>query len=230
MQSGTGSSATAETSQAIINKKMKHLKNYLFALGCLTAVGLTSCLEDVNDENTGFSRQEISECFNTIKGNYTGKLLFEIQNPNDPNDYVDTLDITWSVTADTLIVINQFPQATFLEQVQDSTLKAALAKAAPESLKANFGFYNTNPIAFMVYPIAVNYDIMIENVAHKATLAFWYNNYSFGSFDLTSRVLQIQMIMSALYLDESISRNYLLKSGSGSVSIPLVITNADLSK
>ena len=209
---------------------MKHLKNYLFALGCLAAVGLTSCLNDANDENTGLSRQEISECFNTIKGNYTGKLLFEIQNPNDLNNHVDTLDITWSVTADTLIVINQFPQATFLEQVQDSTLKVALAKATPEPLKANLGFYNTNPVAFMIYPIAVNYDIMIEDVAHKATLAFWYNNYSFGSFDWTSRVFQMQMIMSALYLDESINRNYLLKSGSGSVSLPLVITNADLSK
>ena len=209
---------------------MKHLRNYLFALGCLASVGLTSCLSDDNNNNTGLSRQEVSQCYNYIKGNYTGKLLYESQNPNNPNDYIDTLDIASSVTADTLIVINQFPQAAFLDEIQDSTLKAALAEAEPTQLKVEFGFYQTNPIAFVLYPITVNYDIEIEGVAHKASLAFWFNNYSYGSFDISSRVFQMQMIMAGLYLDESTSRNYFQKSGSSTTSLPVIITNANLSK
>jgi len=210
---------------------MKHLKNYLFAFGCLAAVGLISCLGD-NDsnENNGLSRQEVGMCYTAMKGDYTGKLLYESVNPNNPNDYVDTLDIAWSVTADTMIVINQFPQAAFLDEVQDSTLKAALTEATPVPLKVDFGFYKTSPIAFILYPLTINYDIEIEGVAHKASLAFWYNNYSFGSFDTSNRSFQMQMIIAALYLDESTSRNYLLKSGTGTASLPLVFTNADLSK
>ena len=207
---------------------MKHLNNYLFALGCMAAVAFTSCLGDDNNENTGLSRQQMNECFNIIRGDYSGKLLFESVNPNNPNDYADTLDITWSVTSDTMIVINQFPQAAFLGEVQDSTLKAALAKVAPVSLKANFGFYQINPVAFMLYPIILDYDIEIDNVAHKASLTFLFNNYSFGNYDSTSRVFQMQLIIAALYLDENTNRKYLLRSGSTITSRPVVITNAKL--
>lgn len=214
----------------MINKKMKQFKNYLFALGCLAAVGFTSCLSDSDGNgNNGLSRQEISQCFTAIKGDYTGKLMYESVNPNNPNDYADTLDIAWSVTADTMIVINQFPQAAFLEEVQDNTLKAALAEAAPAPLKIDFGFYQTNPISFILYPLIVNYDIEIEGVAHKATLAFWCNSYSFGNYNTSSHVFQMQMIMAGLYLDEKTNRNY-LQAGSVTPSLPVVITNADLSK
>ena len=209
---------------------MKHLKKYLFALGCLAAVGLTSCLSDDNNENQGMTREEVSQCFTAMRGSYTGKLLFESENPNNPNDYVDTLDIDWSVTADTMIVINQFPQATFLEQVQDSTLKAALAEAVPAQLEMDFGFYQATPISFVLYPHTINYNIEIDGVAHKASLAFWFNSYSYGYYDTTSRVFRMQVIMAALYLDESTNRNYLIKSGSSSTSLPVVITNANLSK
>ena len=64
---------------------------------------LNSCfIEDVKDET--LSSQEISQCLQAVKGNYTGKILFENHNPNDYSDIVDTLDISWRITADTLIV------------------------------------------------------------------------------------------------------------------------------
>ena len=57
----------------------------------MAVIGLTSCLGDSDNNNQGLSPQEVSQCFNTIKGNYTGKVLFENLNPNDVYDYIDTL-------------------------------------------------------------------------------------------------------------------------------------------
>ncbi|MBR5748931.1 MAG: DUF4840 domain-containing protein [Prevotella sp.] len=211
---------------------MKHLKNYLFALGCLAAAGLTSCLSDSDsDENTGISRQEISQCLAATKGNYTGKILFEVENSNDSNDHIDTLDIDWSVTTDTMVVINQFPQAAFLENIKDSTMKAALAAAEPAESKIMINFYQASPIVFLLYPFPIIYDIEYKGEPHKASLVFWYNTYySFGQFDTSSRVFQMQLIMAALFLDEDTNRNYLLNSGSNTASLPIMITNANLSK
>ena len=212
--------------------KQMNLKISILALGCLAAVGLTSCLgDDDNNENTGLSQQEIGQCLTATKGNYTGKLLFEIENPNDRNDYADTLDIAWSVTSDTMVVINQFPAQPILENIKDNKMKEAMAAAAPTQLKSYMGFYQaTSPIGFLLYPLTADFDIEYEGAPHKASLVFWYNTYSFGNYDTLTRVFQMQFMVAALYLDDSTSRNYLQSSGSSTTSIPIVITNADLSK
>ena len=188
---------------------------------------LTSCLGDDND-GQGLSRQEISQCFQAIKGNYTGKIVFENHNPNNYNDIADTLDIAWSITADTLIVINEFPQAIILDRITEEPMKEALQAAVPATLNSVFGFYQTDPIGFLLYPYSVVYDIELNGVAHKATLAFYINNYSFAIFDTSTRVMQMRFQVAGLYLDENANHNYLTNTSYNNTSIPVVITNADL--
>ena len=203
------------------------MKKILIAFCCLAAIMLTSCLGDDND-GQGLSRQEISQCFQAIKGNYTGKIVFENHNPNNYNDIADTLDIAWSITADTLIVINEFPQTVILDRITEEPMKEALQAAAPATLNSVFGFYQTDPIGFLLYPYSVVYDIELNGVPHKAMLAFYINNYSFAIFDTSTRVMQMRFQVAGLYLDENVSHNYLTNTSYNNTSIPVVITNADL--
>ena len=203
------------------------MKKILIALCCLAGMFFSSCLGDDND-NQGLTRQEISQCFNAIKGNYTGKLLFENHNPNNANDVVDTLDIAWSITADTMIVINEFPQTVILDRIKEESMKAALQEAAPAPLRSLFGFYQTDPISFLLYPYSVVYDIELDGTAHKATLAFWLNTNAYGLFDTSTRIIQMKFQAAGLYLDENTTHNYLTNSAYDNSSIPIVITNANL--
>lgn len=202
------------------------MKKILIAFCCLAAIMLTSCLGDDND-GQGLSRQEISQCFQAIKGNYTGKIVFENHNPNNYNDIADTLDIAWSITADTLIVINEFPQTVILDRITEEPMKEALQAAAPATLNSVFGFYQTDPIGFLLYPYSVVYDIYLNGSPHKATLAFYINNYSFAIFDTSTRVMQMRFQVAGLYLDEN-NHNYLTNASYNNSSIPVVITNANL--
>ena len=203
------------------------MKKILIAFCCLAAMTLTACLGDDND-GQGLSRQEISQCFQAIKGNYTGKIVFENHNPNNYNDIADTLDIAWSITSNTLIVINEFPQAVILDRITEEPMKEALQAAAPATLNSVFGFYQTDPIGFLLYPYSVVYDIYLNGSPHKATLAFYINNYSFAIFDTSTRVMQMRFQVAGLYLDENASHNYLTNTSYNNTSIPVVITNADL--
>ena len=205
------------------------MKKITLALCCMAAMGLTSCLFD-EDENKELTAQDVSLCFNAIKGNHSGAMLFENHNPDDYADKVDTLDIAWSVTADTTVIINRFPQDVILDRITDNDMKEALSQAEPGRLKALIGFYQTDPIGFRLYPFPVEYNIEYQGAAHKAKLVFWVNNYSYGQYDASSRAFRMQLMAAGLYLDEDETHSYLINPSYDNTSIPIIITNVNLNK
>ncbi len=206
-------------------------KTLLVLFCCMTAMGLTSCFYDSDDDTHEITPQEIGQCLAAVKGNYTGKLLFEIHNPNDPKDHLDTLDIAWSVTADTMVNVNEFPQAVILDRIKDPQLKEAMEQAAPGQLKARLAFYQANPISFLVYPASVIYNIEYDGATHKATLAFWINtSYSYGLYDTTNKTFQMQLMGAGLYLDDNMNQSYLVNNEYDNSSFPIVFTNVNLNK
>ena len=198
----------------------------------VAAICLTSCYYDSDNEYHEITPQEIGQCFTAVKGNYTGKLLFDLNNPNDPKDRTDTLDIAWSVTADTMFNVKEFPQAVFLDRIADPELKEAVEQAAPAPLIARLAFYQINPISFLVYPASVVYNIEYEGATHKASLAFWINtSYSYGLYDTTNKTFQMQLMGAGLYLDDNMSHSYLVNNEyDDNASFPIVFTNVNLSK
>lgn len=209
------------------------MRKYLFMIICsVAAMCLTSCYYDSDNEYHEITPQEIGQCLTAVKGNYTGKLLFDLNNPNDPKDRTDTLDIAWSVTADTMFNVKEFPQAVFLDRIADPELKKAVEQAAPAPLIARLAFYQINPISFMVYPASVVYNIEYEGANHKASLAFWINtSYSYGLYDTTNKTFQMQLMGAGLYLDDNMSHSYLVNNEyDDNASFPIVFTNVNLSK
>ena len=197
----------------------------------VAAMCLTSCYYDSDNEYHEITPQEIGQCLTAVKGNYTGKLLFDLNNPNDPKDRTDTLDIAWSVTADTMFNVKEFPQAVILNRIADPELKEAMEQAAPAPLKARLAFYKINPINFLVYPASVVYNIEYNGGTHKASLAFWINtSYSYGIYDTTNKTFQMQLMGAGLYLDDNMSHSYLVNNEYDNSSFPIVFTNVNLSK
>lgn len=200
------------------------------ALCCMAAMGLTSCLYEEDEDNHEITPQEIGQYLNAMKGNYSGKILFQVNNPNDPQDDLDTLDIAWSVTTDTMVIVNEFPQAVFLDRINDPQLKEAMEEAAPAPLRAKLAFYKANPVSFLVYPASVIYDIEYEGATHQASLVFWINtSYSYGLYDITNKTFQMQLMGAGLYLDENTNRSYLVNNEYDNYSFPIVFTNVNLS-
>ena len=208
------------------------MRKCLFMIICsVAAICLTSCYYDSDNEYHEITPQEIGQCFTAVKGNYTGKLLFDLNNPNDPKDRTDTLDIAWSVTADTMFNVKEFPQAVFLDRIADPELKEAVEQAAPAPLIARLAFYQINPISFLVYPASVVYNIEYEGATHKASLAFWINtSYSYGLYDTTNKTFQMQLMGAGLYLDDNMSHSYLVNNEYDNSSFPIVFTNVNLNK
>ena len=208
------------------------MRKYLFMIICsVAAICLTSCYYDSDNEYHEITPQEIGQCLTAVKGNYTGKLLFDLNNPNDPKDRTDTLDIAWSVTADTMFNVKEFPQAVFLDRIADPELKEAVEQAAPAPLIARLVFYQINPISFMVYPASVVYNIEYNGGTHKASLAFWINtSYSYGLYDTTNKTFQMQLMGAGLYLDDNMSHSYLVNNEYDNSSFPIVFTNVNLNK
>lgn len=208
------------------------MRKYLFMIICsVAAMCLTSCYYDSDNEYHEITPQEIGQCLTAVKGNYTGKLLFDLNNPNDPKDRTDTLDIAWSVTADTMFNVKEFPQAVFLDRIADPELKKAVEQAAPAPLIARLAFYQINPISFMVYPASVVYNIEYNGGTHKASLAFWINtSYSYGLYDTTNKTFQMQLMGAGLYLDDNMSHSYLVNNEYDNSSFPIVFTNVNLNK
>ena len=208
------------------------MRKFLFIIiCCVSATWLTSCYYDSEDEYHEITPQEIGQCLTAVKGNYTGKLLFDLNNPNDPKDRTDTLDIAWSVTADTMFNVKEFPQAVILDRIMDPELKEAMEQAAPAPLIARLAFYQINPISFMVYPASVVYSIEYNGGTHKASLAFWVNtSYSYGLYDTTNKTFQMQLMGAGLYLDDNMNHSYLVNNEYDNTSFPIVFTNVNLSK
>ena len=208
------------------------MRKYLFMIICsVAAICLTSCYYDSDNEYHEITPQEIGQCLTAVKGKYTGKLLFDLNNPNDPKDRTDTLDIAWSVTADTMFNVKEFPQAVFLDRIADPELKEAVEQAAPAPLIARLAFYQINPISFMVYPASVVYNIEYNGGTHKVSLAFWINtSYSYGLYDTTNKTFQMQLMGAGLYLDDNMSHSYLVNNEYDNSSFPIVFTNVNLNK
>lgn len=209
---------------------MKQLKFAILALGCIAALSLTSCLGDDNDNNQGLTPAEVGQCLTATKGSYQGKIYYQATNPENINDAIDTLDVRWTVTADTTLIVQEFPAAVAAANIKGNNdeLKEALLEADPQPLNAYLGFYENDPISFLLYPLSVKYTVFYGERTHSATVVFWVNNYSYGIYNQTSRLFEMQFVLAALYIDDDTDHNYLASDlGIGTANVRCVLSNQE---
>ena len=125
---------------------MKKTKFLAFLLCCFSAFLFASCLDD-DGGKTGLTNEEARQCLNSIRGSYSGDLIYESQNPIIATDKTDTLDIDWQVNAaDTTLVVYSFPAKLIAKDLPEGDVKTALSQASGATLKAKIGFYQITPV------------------------------------------------------------------------------------
>ena len=201
---------------------MKNLKLIFLALGCMAALSLTSCLKD-SDDNDGLTPAQISQCYNAVKGTYNGKMVY----PSSDTKYcnTDTIDVSWSIGADTMLVIKPFPAKIVAQGILDVDMKEALMNVdMPGELRCYIGFFKyESEVDFLLAPQKVEYPIFYKGATHKMSVYFWNNSYSWGFKSLTSGGMGGQLVMAYALLDDDENKNY-INSSSTSSTIPVIFS------
>ena len=180
---------------------MKKIKLVTMAC-CVAAMGLTSCMNDNDDSGRELSKEELAYCLNTVKGTYQGDLIYIAKNVKDISDKTDTLKISWNIVNDSTMTIKNFPTRLLTANISDEKLKAALAEAPNQDIECRIGFINSSPVQYLINPKAPSYNINHDGTDHKIQVAFYANSTnSFGSLNQTKKVLYMQIVEGAIYMD-----------------------------
>lgn len=203
----------------------------ILALGCMAAVSLTSCLKDDNKDE-GLSPGDFSKALTAVRGDYTGHLVYQAVNPQVPSDDTDTLAVSWSITADTMLTVRDFPLTPVIEKVVDSEIKKALQEQEfHQQLRCRIGFTMIDPyVEFLVAPIALEVPFLYKEQTHTLSVYFWFDDYSFGAKDLLTQVMNVHLVIAGAYLDSNLDKNLLNRDYMSAVRIPLILTTIDLNK
>jgi hypothetical protein len=193
-------------------KKFKLLTLFFAAFAALT---LTSCLND-DDDNTGLTAEQIQMAYNATRGSHSGKIIYTTGFDKDGKDVKDSANVSWDVTSDTVMYINNVPSKVLASVIADDDIRAAVETQGPQRIKCYINYINVSPIQWLVNPVSVSFDNLEYNGAkHKVTIAFYANsNYSFGQLitSVTPNIQMMQFIAGALYVDDKINSegiNYL---------------------
>ena len=205
---------------------MRNIKMIILGLGCMAALCLTSCINN-DDSDSGLSNADISRCYKAVLGDYSGKMLYSATNPQDVYDTMDTLNVQWTVNADTILIVKEFPAIVLADQLHDTELKEALKEQNPvQNISCFMAFVSLQDsyIQFIVGPQKVDFPVSYKGSTHTLSVYFWANNSSFGEKDSTSGDMIMRLIIGAACLDGDTSINLLTSYSSDNVMIPIYFT------
>lgn len=204
---------------------MKKFKLLTLFFAAFAALILTSCLNDDNDDNNGLTAEQIQMAYNATKGSHNGKIYYTTGFNKDGKDVKDSANVSWDVTSDTVMYINNVPSKVLASVIADDDIRAAVETQGPQRIKCYINYINVSPIQWLVNPVSVSFDNVEYNGAkHKITIAFYANsNYSFGQLitSVTPNIQMMQFIARALYVDDKINSegiNYLYDTSKVNVS------------
>ena len=182
--------------------------------GCLTALCVSSCLGDDTSESDSqtLTKAQIAQCFQTVAGNYTGKLYYEAASSDGYTTIVDSLDASWYIPTDSTLIITDLPAKALAEYVSYKPLKTALAEAPNKMVNCKTWYLETSPIEFLVNPYTIEYDLEFDGKQHKVNVVFYANNtYSFGVYDSGEKSMVVKIIPALIYVDDK-QTSYLTSS------------------
>lgn len=194
---------------------MKKFKLLTLLFAAFAALTLTSCLND-DDDNTGLTAEQIQMAYNATRDSHSGKIIYTTGFDKDGKDVKDSANVSWDITSDTVMYINNVPSKVLASVIADDDIRAAVETQGPQRIKCYINYINVSPIQWLVNPVSVSFDNVEYNGAkHKVTIAFYANsNYSFGQLitSVTPNIQMMQFIAGALYVDDKINSegiNYL---------------------
>lgn len=180
---------------------MKTTKLFTFLVACAASIVMVSC-NSIDDNTNVITPEQKALALQTIKGSYTGNLIYEDVTHGTTTDPNDSVSVTCQITTDSTLVIRSVPATIISDRITDKDIAAAIATEPAQDLQTIYGLYGVNPIMFLVNPSALTYNVSYAGGAHKVQVAFYVNSaYSFGQFSSTSNMMKIQIVVGAIYID-----------------------------
>ena len=187
---------------------MKRFKISTLVMCCLAAMSLTLASCDTDDDGyKSLTKEEVKAAFNTVKGDYVGKLIYEAPNVMNTNDNTDTTAVSWSINTDSTLHVKSFPIATIAYGVKTNTdeakaFKLALEKQPSVDIDCKIGFVTLSPIQFIINPSTVTLTMNWSGKDHKVQIPFMINYArSFGQYNSNKNILNMQIAAAAIYVD-----------------------------
>ena len=188
---------------------MKAKKIIMAALCCFSVFSLVSCnLNDDDNGNTGLSPIQIKTAYTAVKDIHSGKLVYTPLASTGSSSKNDTINISWDISTDSTMTIHNFPVSALADNITSSNysdLKTALENVNTTDLSCFIGFYQLNPISFLINPISPSFNLSYGGATHKIQIAFYLNTtYSAGIYDYQNNgILEMQIIEAGIYIDGS---------------------------
>ena len=101
-------------------------KLMLVVFSSIALLGITSCNLDNNNNKEGLTPAEVKAAFNSVKGNYTGKVFFNKLNDNMSILEKDSLPVSVTINTDSTLIIKNLPLKVLTGQLEDKDLKSAI--------------------------------------------------------------------------------------------------------
>ena len=186
----------------------------LCLLVAVSAITLTSCLNDDDDNNNNsMTPAEKAQSFQIVQGSYSGKVYAigrNVQNGN--SEATDSAELAWSINTDSTMIFHMVP-ARFLALAIDTTttehkaIRDAVLTQAPSEVNCAIGFYKyyqewtTYPFWF-INPGSVTYNVTVNGTSHKVVIGFWGNSTSsYGVFNATTKAMSSEILLAGATID-----------------------------
>ncbi len=191
---------------------MKTIKLFTALLACVASMAFISC-NSFDDEANQITPAQVEAAFQQIKGDYAGVLIYLNPNAATAADQNDSINVNWQINTDSTLVIKNFPSTPVSLYINDTDMAKAIAAEPTQELKAYYGFYNVTNIGFLINPLGATYNVTYGGATHKVQVLFYTNNqYSFGLYEPTKKLMQLQLFAAGIYVDGQLNQGLLTKA------------------
>ena len=179
-------------------------KLMLVVFSSIALLGITSCNLD-NNNKEGLTPAEVKAAFNSVKGNYTGKVFFNKLNDSISILEKDSLPVSVTINTDSTLIIKNLPLKVLTGQLENKDLKSAIESLGTTDVLCYIAFIDNDPITLLVNPTPLSLNINYKGKTQTFKTGFFINNRN-SLAQLSGRDrLAIQIIQfGSMYLDEKL--------------------------
>ena len=180
-------------------------KLMLVVFSSIALLGITSCNLDNNNNKGGLTPAEVKAAFNSVKGNYTGKVFFNKLNDSISILEKDSLPVSVTINTDSTLIIKNLPLKVLTGQLDNKDLKSAIESLGTTDVLCYIAFIDNDPITLLVNPTPLSLNINYKGKTQTFKTGFVINNRN-SVAQLSGRDrLAIQIIQfGSMYLDEKL--------------------------
>ena len=117
------------------------------------------------------------------------------------------------MNSDSVMTIRNFPVELLASNITNPELAKALRKQQPRDWKCYINFTQVQPVTFFINPTLQSFSLNYNDKDHVVQIAMLGNDiYSFGMYNSSKKMMQMQIVEAAVYVNGILQRG-MLKSG-----------------